>query len=153
MNQLGSIGLGLGLALVVLSTCGCGGAKSSGGDLVPATGTVTLDGKPAEGIAISLIPQAGVSGKGGYGVTGPDGSFSLQVSPDQQGVVAGKYLVLMTKYTMPDGSPIPADMSAADAGLNNALPNRYSDPSTSDVYVDFPPTNPPLVIGITSRGR
>lgn len=147
-------GVRTGLVLLTLCVIGCGKGGGSGHDLIPATGVLKMDGKEVEGANITLIPQAGVVGKGGYGVTGTDGSFALQTSPSEPGVVAGKYLVLITKYTMPDGSKIPDGMSAADAGLTNAIPKFYSDPSTSDVYVDFPPADgKPLVIGIQSKRR
>ncbi|HBJ33760.1 MAG TPA: hypothetical protein DDZ51_03145 [Planctomycetaceae bacterium] len=124
------------------------------GEVVPAAGNVTLDGKPIAGVSISLVPQEGVKGRGGYGTTGEDGSFTLQADIDVMGVPAGNYRVMLQKYTMPDGSPIPPDTSGADAGIVNQLPPVYSDPEQSQVYVTFPtPDGQPVKIDLKSRPR
>lgn len=124
------------------------------GEVVPAAGIVTLDGKPISGVAVSLVPQEGVKGRGGYGTTGEDGAFSLQADMDVMGVPAGNYRVTLQKYTMPDGSPIPPDTSGADAGIVNQLPPVYSDPEQSQVYVTFPtPDGQPVKIDLKSRPR
>jgi len=124
------------------------------GEVVPAAGVVTLDGKPIAGVSITLLPQEGVKGRGGYGTTGEDGSFSLQTETEVPGVSPGNYRVLMQKYAMPDGSPIPPDTSAADAGVVNQLPSLYNDPQQSPVTVTFPtPDGQPVKIDLKSRPR
>jgi hypothetical protein len=139
------------LAVVVLLLTGCG--ESNGiGEVVPAAGIVMVDGKPVSGISITLAPQEGVAGRGGYGSTGEDGSFSLQADTEVPGVPPGNYRMMLQKYAMPDGSPIPPDTSAADAGLVNLLPAIYSHPEQSPVYVTFPtPDGQPVKIDLKSR--
>ncbi len=123
-------------------------------DTVPATGVVTLDGKPVAGVSMTLVPQEGVKGRGGYAVTGEDGSYSFQVAPETEGVPAGYYRVLLQKYAMPDGSPIPPGASAADAGIVNVLPPVYSNPEESQVWVTFPsPDGQGTPIDLKSRLR
>jgi len=139
-------------SIVLLVLVGC--ETESVGEVVPAAGIVTLDGKPASGISITLVPQEGVKGRGGYGSTGEDGAFSLQSDTEVPGVPAGYYRMLFQKYAMPDGSPIPPDTSAADAGIINQLPPVYSHPEQSPVYVTFPtPDGQPLTIDLKSRPR
>lgn len=124
------------------------------GELVPAGGVVTLDGKPVAGVAISAIPQEGVKGRGGYGVTDSDGAFSLQVDTDAPGLPAGTYRLLLQKYAMPDGSPIPENASAADTNIANVLPPVYSSDERSPVYVTFPtPDGMPTKVDLKSKLR
>lgn len=138
------------VAAVLLAGC----ETDAIGEVVPAAGIVTLDGKPIAGVSISLVPQEGVEGRGGYGTTGEDGSFSLQADTDVMGIPAGYYRIMLLKYAMPDGSPIPPDTSAADAGIVNLLPPVYSDPEQSQVYATFPtPDGQPVKIDLKSRPR
>ena len=89
-------------------------------------------------LAVTLIPQEGVLGRGGYATSGVDGTFALQAEPEAIGVAAGTYRVLLQKYAMPDGSPVPPGTSAADANLINQLPVLYSYPERSPLSVTIP---------------
>lgn len=140
------------VAIVSVLLAGCD--TETTGEVVPASGVVTLDGKPMAGVSITLVPQEGVKGRGGFGSTGEDGAFSLQADTEVLGVPAGYYRMLFQRYAMPDGSPIPPDTSAADAGLVNLLPEVYAHPELSPVYVTFPtPDGQPLTIDLKSRPR
>lgn len=125
------------LTLSTASIVGCGG-ENSGLNLVSATGIVKLDGKPIGGVSLTLVPQEGVQGRGGYAVSAEDGSFTFQSDVDVSGVPAGNYRVLMQKYATPDGSPIPPDATAADGGVVNKLPPIYCDPDRSPAFVTLP---------------
>lgn len=150
MKSCKSFFASLAVGFILLSGC----EKDSVGDVVPAAGVVTLDGKPISGVSITLVPQEGVMGRGGYGSTGEDGSFSLQSDTEVPGVPAGNYKMLLQKYAMPDGSPIPPDTSAADAGLVNLLPPVYSDPEQSTVFITFPTSDgQPVKVDLKSRPR
>lgn len=146
---------GTALVLWLAVVCGCGsGSGGSNGDLVPAIGKVTLNGQPLAGATLNLIPQEGVKGKGGYAVSGADGSFAFQISPEEPGVAAGKYVLVARKFTMPDGSAVPDGASAANSGAINALPPQYADPGMSKLFVSFPvPESQPLTLDLKSRGR
>lgn len=123
-------------------------------EVVPAAGVVTLEGKPISGVTVTLVPQQGVKGRGGYGLSGEDGSFSLQSDSEVPGVPPGNYQLLFQKYAMPDGSPIPPDTLGADAGIVNLLPAFYSSIEQSTVYVTFPtPDGQPVKIDLKSRPR
>lgn len=124
------------LLVSCVGTLGCG--KGDSVVLVPASGTVMLDEKPVAGVAVTLIPQEGVLGRGGYATSGVDGTFALQAEPEAIGVAAGTYRVLLQKYAMPDGTPVPPGTSAADANLINQLPALYSHPERSPFSVTIP---------------
>tara|TARA_R110002167_G_scaffold257379_1_gene463817 strand:- start:440 stop:904 length:465 start_codon:yes stop_codon:yes gene_type:complete len=126
------------VAILTLASIGCDGGTTY--EVVAATGTVLLDNKPIEGVSLTLVPQRGVMGRGGYATTGSDGTFTLQSEPEVTGVVPGNYMVLFRKYAMPDGSPIPPGTSAADANLVNQLPEIYSHPEKSPIYATIPAT-------------
>src|SRR5437868_13995299 len=81
---------------VLLSAYGCG---SSGGNLpktVPATGVVTLDGKPVDGAQVVLVPPEG-STTGAFGVTDSGGHFSLRAFEQKDGAIPGEYKVQVSK--------------------------------------------------------
>ncbi|MHC5537117.1 carboxypeptidase-like regulatory domain-containing protein [Singulisphaera rosea] len=72
---------------------GCG----DGITLVPAAGTVTLDGKPLEGATLSFVPAMGNSvSTAGTDVTGPEGNFSMTYN-GRAGLSPGKYKVMLSK--------------------------------------------------------
>tara|TARA_R110002073_G_scaffold36582_18_gene106561 strand:- start:1128 stop:1586 length:459 start_codon:yes stop_codon:yes gene_type:complete len=126
--------------VLALASSGCDGTATY--DVVAASGTVMLDNKPIEGVSVTLVPQRGIKGRGGYATSSSDGTFTLQSAPEVNGVVPGNYLVLFRKYAMPDGSPVPPGTSAADANLINQLPEIYSHPEKSPIYATIPATGP-----------
>lgn len=65
--------------------------------LVPASGVVLIDGKPAEGILVQFLPQTrdGRRMPTSFGTTGADGSFSLTTHDGQPGAVEGPHAVLL----------------------------------------------------------
>jgi hypothetical protein len=81
------------LATLASALSGCG----DGPALVPASGTVTLDGKPLEGATLSFVPVPGNSvGTPGTDVTGPDGNFKMTYN-GRAGLAPGKYKVMISK--------------------------------------------------------
>ena len=85
--------LGLIAAILVLagSLVGCGKAGPS---LVPAKGTITVDGKPADGAVLIFHPAAG---KGTIASAAADaaGAFTI-TSNGNPGIVTGSYKVTVT---------------------------------------------------------
>lgn len=80
-----------GVAIVVLLTLslslGCG---RKGPRPVPVSGTVTVDGKPLAGGAITVAPE---KGRAAGGRIGPDGRFVLSTWVQGDGVAAGTHRV------------------------------------------------------------
>jgi hypothetical protein len=122
---------------LMLPQLGCGGTKSDAvaTPTFPVQGKVTLDGQPAEGVGLSFVPVQQTKGMGGYAVSKADGTFEALSMDGQTGIPEGDYAVAALKMTMPDGSPIPPEASAADVGAVNKLPARYGDPSQSPLVI------------------
>jgi len=140
----------LGCLLFALPfVAGCSGPPDA---TVAATGTVNLDGKPIEGVTISLVPQAGVQGVGGYGISDVEGKFVLKSGPEATGVMPGTYRVLFQKMRQKDGSPIPPDAMEADFEVVNHLPPVYAHPDHTPVSFVIPtPDGQPLAVDLKSR--
>jgi len=94
----------LGLAAVTLSGCGAGGTK-----LIQATGSITVDGKPAEGAVLLFHPEDNEIASVSSGVATPDGKFSI-VTNAEPGIPAGTYKVTIT---WPDPAVKPPEGAAA----------------------------------------
>ncbi|QDV14195.1 hypothetical protein CA51_40890 [Rosistilla oblonga] len=140
-------------SIVATFTIGCDGGTPLA-DVYPASGRVLVDGKPVEGISVALLPEAGVAGRGGFGVTDASGAFSLTSVEGQEGVREGKYKVIFTKLALPDGSPIPEGASAADVGAENILPPAYGNPDMSTMYTTITAgTNPEMEFELDSKRK
>ncbi len=93
------------VAFLVSLSPGCG----DGITLVPADGTVTLDGEPLAGATITFVPVEGNAvGTSGSDITGPKGNFRMTFN-GRAGLSPGKYKVLISKteeITPPNGKEI-----------------------------------------------
>ncbi|QDS90035.1 hypothetical protein EC9_42380 [Rosistilla ulvae] len=140
-------------SLLVLLAVGCDGGPPLA-DVYPASGRVLMDGKPIEGVSVSLLPEAGVAGRGGFGVTDANGAFSVTSVEGQDGVREGKYKVIFQKLAQPDGSPIPPGATAADVGAENILPPAYNNPEMCTMFADIKAgTNPEMEFDLNSKRK
>ncbi|QDV70147.1 hypothetical protein Poly24_38660 [Rosistilla carotiformis] len=140
-------------SMLVLLAAGCDGGPPLA-DVYPASGRVLLDGKPVEGVSVSLLPEAGVSGRGGFALTDANGAFTVTSVEGQDGVQPGKYKVLFQKLAQPDGSPIPPGASAADVGAENILPPAYNSPEMCTMFADIQAgTNPEMEFDLNSKRK
>lgn len=90
--------LAMSLAATWPWLAGCGG---EGADVVPVSGTVTLNGQPLEGAAIVFTPAPNnMTGTAGSDATGPEGNYKAQ-HDGRFGLAPGKYVVLITKEHNP----------------------------------------------------
>ncbi|WP_165440531.1 peptidase associated/transthyretin-like domain-containing protein [Rubripirellula amarantea] len=81
------------MTLAVL-TIGCGSPKRNG-DYVKITGTVHVDGAPAEGVVVRLYSDSqGTSLSNG--VSGPDGRLTISTHELGDGALPGRYEVTCT---------------------------------------------------------
>jgi hypothetical protein len=99
------------LAVATGLIAGCGSDdETSSYKLVPVTGTVTLNGKPLEGAAVSFVPDGKNSpSTAGSDVTGPEGNYKLMFR-GRSGVAAGKYTVKISKTILPTGAAVHEDV-------------------------------------------
>src|SRR6185369_6733970 len=87
------------LALLAAAIVGCGDSRGR----LPVTGTVLFDGKPLESGSIRFGGDQGAAGVGQI----VNGSFSLNETGSQSGVLPGKYDVLIASWVEERGSVRP----------------------------------------------
>jgi len=130
----------LGCLLVVAVVCGLVAGCGRGGgsfSVVPVSGTITKEGKPAAGVHVAFSPSAegkkgGEAGPGSTAVTDAAGKFTLQTTEakPRKGAVAGKHRVTLTSGTQ----RAPDDDSIGPVKGQVEIPAKFSDGSmTFDV--------------------
>jgi len=118
-----------------LLVAGC----SKGLELIPVTGSVTLDGKPIAGATVTFAPKAG--GLPATGVTDDEGRFDLTTSPHGRGAMPGDYSVVVSllRYkniptsVKPSGDEedITSGSGAGEPEIEVIVPVKYNNPATS----------------------
>ena len=104
MKKLASIGVVHILALLTICltvVAGCG----DGSSMVPATGKLMVDGKPAEGAVILFHPEPSGAGKIGAAPVTADGSFAVSTD-GKLGIPPGTYRLSLS---WPDPSVKPTE--------------------------------------------
>jgi len=144
----------LAAMIAVVPFTGCG---RSGPPVQLVKGSVKLDGKPVEGVAVTFTPVA-AGGIQAFGTTQADGSYSLSAfrgAKPGSGTVVGEYRVTCTKIiggdTPAEVPPPPDDAPAAEheawrreeakrqrtkpTPLQYLIPKAYGDSQTSGLKV------------------
>lgn len=103
--------------------------------------TVYYDGSPAVGAFVSLIPPEGRKGAGADGFTEGDGSFIPSTYKAKDGVVPGKYSVVVTQRK----PMLNADGSAGP----NHLPEKYANAKTSGLTIEVGPETEEIRFDLT----
>jgi len=128
------------LLATALVLAGCG----DGMNLKPATGTITYNGKPVDGAAVSFLSEKGVVATGS---TDSEGKFTISTN-GKPGASVGKHKVSVSKTQSAVGgmpaNPTPQDMIEMQkkAGKSSAtpskpaLPVKYSTPQSTDLTAD-----------------
>jgi hypothetical protein len=118
-----------------------GGCSGEGAGRV--TGSVTLDDRPLADAEVQFLPQKDRSLGAARGKTDSNGKFEILVGGKTgQKLKPGKYVVLVTKYVDKKGQPLSAEESAnqqAGGNVRNLVPERYSEPDTSEQYAEIKP--------------
>ena len=134
----------------LLSLSGC--EKSLGGNLVPVTGTVKMDGQPLAGASVTFLGVSGTPGLGGSGIADETGKFEISHFRAGKGLEPGEYKVVINKLVMADGSPIPTGTaSAAELNTKDLVPKRYSDFSATTLLKTVGSDNAPVSLDNESR--
>ena len=111
----------------------------------PAIFTIIQDGQPLENALIALIPVDRSSTWNAGGITDSKGQASLKTLSQYQGVVPGKYTVLITKtamdeskFTAPDPNSDPQGYAKYIQNIENEIRTSYSlvDPKFSQISAD-----------------
>ena len=105
--------------LFVLAAAGCG---SKGPVLVPVTGKVFVNGKPAEHAVVVLHPLTASDLPKPRGTVSADGSFTLTTHTTGDGAPPGEYRVTVEQWLAG---------AKADDPPTSRLPAKYAKPETS----------------------
>ena len=138
----------------LLTVAGCGGGRSSDQpDIVPVTGTVTLDGEPAASVGVMFFPTGATPGTTYYANTDDSGHYELLAGGGGKGAPAGEYKVTCSKYVNPDGSPFTSDTGESPEmlGAKESLPPKYSDQSKTELKATVPAGGGTVDFAITSK--
>jgi hypothetical protein len=135
LNKSVLVGL---LTFTLLSVPGCGPGTGHLPKTVPASGVVTLDGKPVDGAQVVIVPAAEGT-TGATAVTDASGRFSLRAYPEKDGAIPGEYKVQVSKtvevkLTGKAGSLDGGDPVRFDYGV----PAKYPDAQASGLTVTIP---------------
>ncbi|MDZ7618744.1 MAG: hypothetical protein U1E05_17200, partial [Patescibacteria group bacterium] len=121
--------------------------------MTPVRGVVTLDGQPVAGAAVMFMPNSG--GRPAIGVTDKDGGFSLQTETPGDGALLGEHAVTVTLQetsgiaTDPDG--LSGEIAPGGIRIKWIVPQRYSDPKTSNLTATVARDMEPVVLTLTSQ--
>jgi hypothetical protein len=104
-------------------------------------GQATLDSQPLAGAQVVFIGEDEKNQAPVVALTNNEGNYKL-VGNQGGGIPAGKYKVMVSKVTLPDGT-VPTgerlEQARAKGLLNNSLPKIYEDRSTSPLHFDVRP--------------
>lgn len=115
------------LAAVCATAAGC--TSSHQLDTAPASGTVTLDGKPLSAGSVVLLPERGRSASGSLS---NDGIFTLSTYGDGDGAILGKHKVVVY--------PLASDSEASELPPGYVpVPARYQSARSSGLEVEIKP--------------
>jgi hypothetical protein len=137
-------------AALLSAVVGCGSSENAAWlPVFPASGTVSVDGRPPAGAFVVLHPKAGYQRAPDgelvrpHGIVREDGTFELTSYKTGDGAPVGEYVVtfeLRKVVTYPSG----------DAGPGpNLIPSKYAKPNTSPVTVKIEAASnslPPIVL-------
>ncbi|PQO31401.1 hypothetical protein C5Y96_13765 [Blastopirellula marina] len=131
----------------------------SGSGMLPVEGTVTLDGKPLDGAAISFVPAEG--GRPCSGQTDAQGHFTLASYVAGDGVPPGEYKVTVVKLDARRKAEAAPVEEGTDGGEEQVMgnieqavkfltPMKYSSPATTDLKVEVTANMEPVQIDLKS---
>jgi hypothetical protein len=148
------------LILSVVACVGCGKG------LVDVNARVTLDGKPLEGAAVSLISAGQTRNRIASGITNAEGRVHFTTFQPNDGVLPGEYKVVVIK------TPKSAEEEMATYDRNNPddvkrlmqrersgnvaytptlLPRAYLTPETSPLSCTVPPVEREVLFALDSK--
>jgi len=137
--------LWLPLAVVSALLAGC---NKSGDALVPVSGRVLVDGKPAAGAAIVFHPVEAGNGTHPVGQTDANGEFRLTTISSGDGAAPGEYRVTLTRYVSAPGK---RGVEGEESPARNLIPDKYARTESTPLSATIRPGgNDPVLIEITT---
>jgi hypothetical protein len=139
------------LGLMLLGIAGCSGP--TGPSTVPAKGTLTIDGQPADNVTITLSPVG--AGEPASGQV-KNGAFQLSTGTSgKPGAVPGKYKVVLAQASATSMEDAKAMYTGGKGGKGGppkqtlSFPEKYKAAGTSDKEVEIKSGSNDLKIDIT----
>lgn len=129
--------LPLTLIMVITAAFGCGSDAPKGPEKIsttPVDGVVTLNGKPAAEVSISLHHSEGKVAP--RGISDKDGKFSIATYGKDDGAPAGKYKVTAAKNMTKEISP-GVLAPPPPGGFKSDIPTKYESVNTTDISVEI----------------
>lgn len=142
VNSVDSIKIAMLLPLVLFAGCKSGEESNGLPKLKPVSGTITLNGKPMEGVVISFLPMA-EGGTMTVGQTREEGKYKLSYL-GMLGCAPGQYQVMLSYKTTPDGKVVTLEMQSALVMPKEAtqaverMPKEYG-PGNKSLTATVPP--------------
>ena len=127
--------LPLTLIVVITAVLGCGSDAPKGPDKLsttPVEGVVTLNGKPAAEVSVSLHHSEGKVAP--RGISDKDGKFSIATYGKDDGAPAGKYKVTAAKNMTKEISP-GVLAPPPPGGFKSDIPTKSESVNTTDISV------------------
>jgi len=126
------------LSLGLLAAGGCGPDTGHLPKTVPATGIVTLDGKPVDGAQVILVPEKEGT-TGAFGATDANGKFSLRAFDEKEGAIPGAYKVQVSKTVQVKLDGAAGSLDGGDpVRFDYGVPAKYTGVQTSGLTATIP---------------
>ncbi len=137
--------------LLCVATVGCsGGGKSTRDPVYKVQGKVTYKGQPVADADVTFTCEA--KNRSAFGKTNADGEFKLTTFRPNDGAVAGKHIVTVSK---PEATVEAPSVPVEDPAYNpdavakpvstkpkkNMIPAKYTSTKTSDLFWTVEPEN------------
>jgi hypothetical protein len=141
-----------GLLLLILIVPGCSASTVAPPKLYPVKGNLKIDGKPAEGVTVSLMPvESNTNGRPGVGTPDAEGNFIIRTNGDR-GATVGQYKVVLGNTATQDPKKQvtveeATKMSGAGIKFGGPPPPKYSFPSEW-----ASPLTTPKTVDVTDKG-
>lgn len=122
---------------------GCGPDLEGAPDVVPVTGTVTINGEPFAGAGVSFRPDTDKGNESGFmpgGATDASGKYELMATAGAKGAPPGWYKVVVMPPSAPPGSDEVVEVPEYN--------QKYQDPEQTDLSFEVPQSAEPVVIDI-----
>jgi hypothetical protein len=124
MSRRVSTALSTSWSILLVAVVGCGGTDIP---TAAVTGTITVNGKPVEGVTVSFVPDAKI--RPSVGITDAKGRYKAQFVRSQSGVALGPCVAQFSIYR--------------GESLRNYLPAEFNEKAAD---------NPELHLNVTEEG-
>ncbi len=145
------------LYILIIGTVGCGGGTDSKQlpKTAPASGVVTLNGKPLVFATVTFVPQGATKGIECVGMTDESGKYTLKQVRGGEGVPPGEYRVVINQLATSDGTPVKpgGEVPPITLGAVESLPPIYSSFTNSKLSAKVTDTGGEFPFELKGKGK